>query len=425
MNCAGSVALIGDESSTTNSAAMLGTAAHKVIEVMGNNGETDARKYHGWTAIVHEPGTEETILVNAFNPTELQPGWHAFPVDSKMVEGVQMFIDEVERSKEEMFKPEEFNERFINMSWLDDRLGGTADKTLVEPFGLAKLLDYKNGYNVVEVKDNEQLKNYAVGILHEHPDAEEVEVTIVQPNAPHEDGYIRSEKYTCDELKLFEIKMKEAADATSKPNAPLRVGDWCKWCPAKTRCKEFDRVAYDETLAEFGIDPPPGPLLIPTDGDLADDGEGYRAELSRKARWIPLIDQWAREIERDVQAQLMEGKIVPGFKLVEGRTKRKWSVTGTELERRVAGELGSPLFKKIKDFLWVEPKPVSPAKVEKIGDKATRKLLKALVSELAITPPGKITVADESDPRAAIDLALIAGADFADDPIEGEDIEHE
>jgi hypothetical protein len=409
MNCPGSVALIGDESSEAGMPAMKGTAAHKVIETMIGNDQHEARDYFGYWVHVKKDGDEETELYPTESPDALRKraGWFAFLVDEDMVNGVQATIDAVDRFKEEMFKPEVIGERFLDMSWLDDRLGGTADVTLVEPFGWAHLIDHKNGYVIVDVHDNEQMKNYAVGILHEHDDCEGVRVTISQPNAPHEDGTIRTEEYTRDELKLFEIQMKKAADATAKPNAPLRVGDWCQWCPAKNRCKAFDEAMAEEAGAEFSEDPQPGQVLDTGDLDNV-------AELARKAKFIPLFDQWARDIEGAIQRNLENGVAVPGKKLVHGKSSRKFIDT-TEVEQRINAEV--PGFVLVG--LWTEPEFKSPAQVEKLGEgKDQRKLIKKIVSEMAVKSPGKLTVADDTDPRAAVDPAEEAATEFAADDAE-------
>lgn len=413
MNCPGSVALIGDDSSLGGMPAMKGTAAHKVIETMIANDQHEARDYFGYWAHVKQTGDEETELHEGGTPDALRKreGWFAFLVDEDMVNGVQATIDAVDRFKEDMYKPEVIGERFLDMSWLDDRLGGTADVTLVEPFGWAHLVDHKNGYVIVDVKDNEQMQNYAVGILHEHDDCEGVRVTISQPNAPHEDGAIRTESYTRAELKVFEKKLKKAADATSKPNAPLRVGDWCGYCPAKMRCKEFDAAMAAEAGAEFGEDPLPGQVL--DTGDLDDT-----SELARKAKFIPLFDQWARDIEGAIQRHLENGVAVEGKKLVHGKSSRKF-VDTTAVEQRINADApGFPLYS-----LWTEPEFRSPAQVEKLGEgKDQRKIIKAIVTEMARKTPGKLTVADASDPRAAVDPAEEAANEFADEPLgDGED----
>lgn len=428
MNCAGSVNLIGDESSTGGIEAMRGTAAHRVIEVMLEQGQTDAGDYHGRIILVHQPGIEETEILPADAPeiTEdrLKPGWFMFVCDDAMVNGVQTMIDEVERWRESLFDPTLYTERYLDGSWLDPRLGGTADVTLVEPGGWIHLFDYKNGRIVVEVKDNEQMKNYGVFLLHEHPDALGVHVHLVQPNASHEDGTIRDEAYTADELKLFEIAMKEAADATTPPNAPRRAGDWCMFCPAKDRCDEFEDLMRNEALVDFAEDadengPVPTPELVEPDdvGTAAEtfaDGDEYRDRLAQRAKWIPLMDQAARDIRGKIFAELMNGQKVGDWKLVTGRTNRRWpddeEAVKTHLVENGIGE----------EHLYAEPKLRSPAQVEKLA-KATgvkAATLKKIVNAIAFKPPGKISIAPGNDEREAVDPGVVAGQEFADDPAE-------
>jgi hypothetical protein len=424
MNCAGSVALIGDEQGTSSHAAMLGTAAHKIIERMIANGETDAREYFENTILVKIASDDATRIYARGLDIPLLTGWSAFVADEKMIDGVQMMIDEVERAKLDLDHPKVYGERYLDMSWLDPRFGGTADVTLAESFGWVHLLDYKNGYITVEVRDNEQMKSYAVGLLHEHPDADGVRITIVQPNAPHIEGAIREVSYTRDEIAIFEIQMVEAAQATDAPNAPRRAGDWCTFCPAKTRCPEFEGVIAQSAAEDFGFSAAEGPLpetmAVAFSGVMKIDDTALQA-LSEKYHLVPLVDKWAREIEGAVQNALMNGNAVPGCKLVEGKSKRKWGEDEATIKRMLSNGLGSEEFEtKVEPFLMTEPKVKSPAQVEKIGDKDMRKELKKLVAELAIKPPGRLTVADEVDPRPAASAADGALADFGDDPVEDE-----
>ncbi len=403
MNCPGSVALIGDESSTTSQAAMLGTAAHKVIELMIINGQWEARDYHGYTMLVKADGDEETEAyppgVPALDPEKPRPGWFMFIVDEKMVEGVQQTIDEVARLKEEMCKGTElFSEVYLDGSWLDNRTGGTIDVRLVEPFGHIHIVDHKNGYIIVEAKGNDQLKQYAMLAAHEHPDCEGVTVTISQPNAPHVEGTIRSESFTIDELKLYEITVKAAADATAKPNAPLRAGDWCLWCPAKTRCKAFDEMMLEEARADFADDAPPAFLPLPKD----------TAELNHKSQWLDVIKAWCANLEADIQRELENGNPVGEWKLVRGRANRRW----IDEEATKAGIIALGVE---EDDILLPRELKSPAQIEKLGvGKDQRKAVKAAVSGLAYTPPGKLTIAPAYDPREPADPAAEAAAEFDD-----------
>lgn len=422
MNCPGSVRLIGDESSTTNQAAMLGTAAHKLIEIMIQHDHHDASIYAGSTFLVKADGDEETEYYPpgepALDPEHARPGWFMFMADEKMIDGVQMTISEVDRLKAEMCEGTEvFSERFLDMTWLDSRLGGTADVTLVEPFGKAHLVDHKNGFILVEAKDNDQLKQYAVGIAHEHPDCEEVTVTISQPNSPHKEGLIRSETFTIDELKLYEIRMKEAAEDTSKPNAPLRAGDWCLWCPAKTRCDAYDAMLLEEAQADFNEDEPPVQLALPQS----------TAELAHKSKWVPVIEAWCNNIKADIQRELENGNAVGegdnAWKLVRGKSKRRLISPDDTKRRLTTNDLTEEetFIGLDESELYVEPKMKTPAQLEKLGvGKAQRKAIKDAIKTLAFMPNGKLTIAQAHDPREAISALDDAQNEFADDEDEEE-----
>lgn len=432
MNCAGSVNLIGDDSSTAGDAAMMGTAAHKVIEVMLASGQTDATEYHNHVILVYGPNDplneHETVILPPDTPLppDKADGWFMFICDDTMVAGIQMMIDEVERWKDVLFDPTLYTERYLPGAWLDARLGGTADVTLIEPGGWIHLFDYKNGRVIVEVKDNEQMKNYGVFLLHEHPDALGVHVHLVQPNASHEDGTIRDEAYTADELKLFEITLKAAADATTPPNAPLRAGDWCIYCPGKDKgCKAYEAMMHDEALVDFASDPA-DPILVPEligDGpdaphnEVYANGDEYRAALARRAKWIPLMDQAARDIRGKILAELMNGNTVgegaDAWKLVQGRSNRVFPDPAAAQAHFNENGIGD-------EHLFTDPELKSPAQIEKLGKATGIKpaMLKKIVAEVAHKPPGKISIAPGADAREAIDPGTAAGADFADDPAE-------
>lgn len=405
---------------------MMGTAAHKIIETMILNEETDALAYHGFIILVQKVGFEETEIYVSDNPAAMQPrdGWFAFVADDAMISGVQMFIDEVERVKAELLFPEVYAERFLDMSWLDFRLGGTADVTLVDDGSFIELFDYKNGRVIVEVENNEQMKNYAVGLLHEHPECVGVRVHLIQPNAMHEDGAIRVAEYTADEIRLFEIVLKNAAEATTPSNAPRRAGEWCTYCPANTRCPEFNELVKREALADFAKDPfeLPVPQHVTEDDyglglgpeEYADEG-AYLEALARKARWIPVLDAWAKSIRANIMSALINKQNVSGWKLVRGKTNRAYINDETEtVEYLIAN--GIPY-----EHLYAKPKLKSPVQVEKSlipGLKTAA--IKKIVAPAVHKPEGRLAIALNMDPREAVEGST-AELDFATDPIEGDE----
>lgn len=422
MNCPGSVALIGDAQSTTSKAAMLGTAAHKLIELVlitviealkaGQTPNWSARSYAGSTFLVKAAGDEEVEFYPAGQGARLtdesgapRAGWHMFIADEKMIEGVQMTLDEVKRVYASMRPGTEiYTERYLDGSWLDPRLGGTADVTLVEVFGRVVLIDHKNGYMTVEARENDQLKQYAVFLLHEHPECDPVTVTISQPNAPHADGLIRSQTFTSDELAIYQLQMKEAADATSDPKAPRRAGEWCTFCPAKTTCPEFDAVLRDQLRAEFFENDDdaftPQPIALPR----------TPSELASKLKWVSVIESWVSQVKTDAQRELENGNAVPGWKLVRGRSKRRWK-SEDKVVTTLTEEIGLG-----EDDIHVAPRLKTPAQIEKLGTgREQRNLVKKAVQALAFMPPGSLTLVPVTDPRDAVSSMGEALIDFVSD----------
>jgi hypothetical protein len=414
MNCHGSVAFMGD-SGDSNEAAMLGTAAHHLSETIISERGNDAQEYAGQCIRVHIASKLPTEFVNLDDPEEL--GWRYFTVDERMIDGVQMMVDEFWRLMDTMYEPEVYTERFLDMSFIDPRCGGTADLTLVEPFGWAHLLDYKNGYVLVDHRDNDQLKNYGVGILHLHPDVEGVRITIVQPNSYHDEGSVRTVEYTRAQLKEYEEEIRKAAVETLNPNAARRAGYWCTYCPgAGTACREFDNFVQREAKLDFQAD---------IDSFRVDE-EFEGVDLATKAKWIPLFDVWVKNVRAAVQGNLLAGIPVGDNKLVRAKSKRKFRFTEDEvidacimgiavpIEDGDAVEL--PGIGDVNPDNFFEKKFKTPSKVEKLGKTtADRKTLKALMKHLAFMPEGRIVVADGDDPRPAIDPKQITKDEFAED----------
>jgi hypothetical protein len=197
--------------------------------------------------------------------------------------------------------------------------------------------------------------------------------------------------------------MKEAAEATSKPNAPLRAGDWCLWCPAKTRCKAYDQMLLDEANVDFAEDEPPAMLPTPVSA----------TELAHKAKWLPVIEAFCNNIKADIQRELENGNVVgefgePEWKLVRGRANRRL-INADETVRVMTEEVGLD-----EAELYVAPKLKTPAQLEKLGvGKVQRKLVKQKVGELAFMPTGQLTIAPMYDPREAASPLDEAENEFA------------
>ncbi len=347
--------------------AKIGTAAHWVGETCLKSGE-NADAYIG------------------------QKAPNGVEVDRDMATAVQVYLDEVRRLEAETFAPVEVETR-ADLRHIDPDLWGTYDSRLVVPGEVAYVNDYKNGAKVVEA-DAMQLRIYALDAL-KH-DVQRVVTTVIQPNAQHPDGPVRSHEYTRAELEAFVPELAEHAKATRDPAAPLKAGKWCHYCPKAPTCATLQARSLEIAQAEFSevIDPtrpvakaPPRPQEMTT------------TDLAKVLQLAPVVEAWLEQVAVYARQLAQTGVEIPGYKLVQGKEgNRQWRdelMAAAELEKN-----------------GVEPyetKVISPATAEKALGKAA---FRPLGATLTYRAPGAIALVPVTDKRPA----LICGpaADFDD-----------
>jgi hypothetical protein len=415
--CHGSVAAeaaVPQKFKESSGAAMMGTAAHAVGERCIQEGIKDASYFKKYVVQLPPEGDNS-------DPDFTEPAWfppknkrvdakakklkRAFEVNDKMVDGVNVYLGEIEYQRDQLGDDRvEGSEVRVDMSWLDEDLGGTTDWYAVQPFGLLVLVDYKNGFWPVEVEGNKQLMHYAVGLVHLHPDCEEVEIVIVQPNAQHEDGPVRRWRTTAAAIRAFGQFLKDSADATRDPNAKRVAGKHCSFCDATVGCEENMSLAAEKAGLDFaGI---PDELDVPSDANSNWDP----VRIARYLEWIPFIDARNRAVEAHAQRAAEAGTPIPGNKLVRKKTNRVYTIDEEDVIEK-ARKLGAT-----DDDLFTERKLKGPAQLEKLGDtKEAKAKFKALVKEIADKPEGGLTLAPESDPRPAVQIGATNDFDDVED----------
>ena len=275
-------------------------------------------------------------------------------------------------------------------SSVDKDLWGTSDYVLYRKGHKLTVYDFKYGKGVaVDPEENEQMAIYAVGAM--DGDAgwiyDEVELVIIQPRAPHADGPVRRWSTDTVWLKIFSESLVLAVHETKKPDAKIETGSWCRWCPAKAHCPAMYGEVQKQAQIDFAVTPAPAPKDKST-AELPAVELMTVNKLAEILKWESVIVSWYKEIKDRGQALLSEGIDVPGFKLVEGRSTRKW-VEEAKVVAHYEPELGvEQLYEK---------KLLSPAKLEKIVGK----------KELAATglwhkAPGPKSIARDSDGRAVV-----------------------
>jgi hypothetical protein len=108
-------------------------------------------------------------------------------------------------------------------------------------------------------------------------------------------------------------------------------------------------------------------------------------ELGREYVLAPMVKMYIRAIEEQTLTRALDGRVLPGVKLVKKRADRVWK----------DGAL-VPFSEKFGALAMTAPAMKSPAQMEKIGDAA-----KTLVAEWAFVPDNGFTVALDTDRRQA------------------------
>ena len=186
---------------------------------------------------------------------------------------------------------------------------GTGDFLLVADKEL-NVVDFKYGRGVAVYADhNPQMMLYALGALNLFDclyDIEQVTMTIFQPRL----ASISSWTITAAELYQWaEDVLKPKAELAAKGEGEFASGSWCRFCKARNTCRA--RAESFLELARMEFQPP----ALLSDEEVA--------EVMEKA---DELSKWASDVMAYAQAEAIEnGKHWAGYKLVEGRSVRKFS----------------------------------------------------------------------------------------------------
>lgn len=283
-------------------------------------------------------------------------------------------LEQVEAAKQTCADPVVLIEQRVDFSrWVEGGFG-TADCIIIAD-GTLQIIDYKHGLGVlVSGKENPQMQCYALGALELFDgiyDIDSVCMTIYQPRRDNVSTYEISK----DELyRWADEVLGPIADLAFAGDGNFLCGEWCGFCKVKHDCRA--RADANMELARYDFKLPP--LL--TDEEVEDI-------LTR----VDGLVSWAADIKEYALQQAISGKEWHGWKLVEGRSNRRYTN-----ETAVAGAVTGAGF--------------DPYEHKVLGVTAMQKLLgKSRFDELLAVyiekPQGKPTLVPESDKRPVMNTA--------------------
>lgn len=262
---------------------------------------------------------------------------------------------------------------------------GTGDAIIIDDKTI-HVIDLKYGLGVlVDAEDNPQMKLYALGALNAYGylfDVERVAMTIYQPRRAN----ISTATMKVEDLHTWAAEVVQPRAALAADGeGEFAAGQWCTFCPIRNTCRA--RAEKNLELAKLEFAKP---------AELTDE------EIAQVLTQLPELKSWASDVEKHASSMVIDhGKHLPGFKVVAGRSVRKYSDVGA-----VAQAAQSAGYEDIYDR-----KLIGITAMEKLMGKPT---FTEVLGELIVKPEGKPTLVPVSDRRPAIEVQSSATDDFGD-----------
>jgi len=375
LSCPPSARLQESVPETTSEYAQEGTVAHALAEIKLRSRITKCNSKQR-RALVEE---YNKIKANQFYGPEME-------------EAVKLYVDQVEerfmmakaRSSDAIVLLEE---HLDYSEWVQEGFG-TGDVVLIAD-GVLEVIDLKYGKGVpVSAFNNPQPRLYGLGAWWGYNylySIDEVHMTIIQPRLDS----ISTDIMPVDELLNWaETVVRPAALLAFAGEGDFKSGDHCRWCKVKATC----RARSDENMKALAYEFQDPALMGPE-------------EIGSILFITEQLQSWAKDVESYASSQALNGKPIPQWKLVEGRSNRSISDKDAAIAIfKAATDLKPDMYLKPQDLLGI-------GELEKrIG----KKVFAALMGSLVVKPPGKPCLVPETDKRSELNSVDgdFAGEDF-------------
>lgn len=295
-------------------------------------------------------------------------------------EGYASFVmEQVAEAKKLCADPLVCIEQTLDFSkWVEHGFG-TGDCVIVAD-DLLHIVDLKYGLGVLvtasgeDGSGNSQLKCYALGALDTFGDLYDIRrirLSIYQPRRDNVDTFELSKE---DLLKWANEVLAPIARLAYEGKGDFTAGEHCQFCKVKASCRK--RAEYSMELAKY------------------DFAEAPTLDAEEIAAILPQIDSlvsWAEDIKSYALEQALSGVHYPGFKVVEGRSNRKY-IDEAAVAKVVSDAGYDPYEKKLLGITAMQ---------RQLGKKRFEELLTGLV----VKPQGKPVLAPNTDTRPEFNTA--------------------
>lgn len=283
---------------------------------------------------------------------------------------------------------------------------GTCDCVMIGGDTL-HITDYKHGKGVaVSAIGNPQMRLYALGALKMFSavfgdSIKKVSMGICQPRLSEEAS---EDCLTVEQLKLWGESIKPLAEEAYNGPGVFCPGEHCRFCKGKARCRaradqntafeDFkDCAIAGKAATELQALSPEVKAIIGLPPMLSDLEV---ADLLMRAKGLV---QWYNDLQEYATSALLDGKEIPGWKIVAGKSNRTFTSVDEAFHKVI--EAG------YDETLLYERKPITLTGVENLLGKAK---FSELLADCVTKPLGKPTLVPLSDKREPYSTTV---SDFA------------
>jgi len=348
-----------DEPDTSSEYALQVTEAHSLLEFR-------LKTALGQKAKDCQPGSGPTATLKHF--------------DGQMSEIADDYVQFIQTLMSETPNAIVMTEQKVDISRWVPEAKGTCD-CLIIGGDVIQIVDIKYGINPVTA-NSVQFKLYALGAVEAFDylyDFSTIRMSVFQPRI----GNIST--WECSKAELLrwaEDELRPLAEMAWNGEGEYKSGKHCMFCKIKARCRERARANLE--MARYDFQDPP----------LLDN-----IEISAVLDKADEFKSWIKAVEEFALQQALKGENYPGYKVVEGRSNRKYTDETAVTEKVQA--------------LGFDPYEHSVLGITKMTDLLGTKKFNEVTKGLIIKPQGKPALVAESDKREAINVNTAAD-DFAD-----------
>lgn len=282
--------------------------------------------------------------------------------------------EQVEKAKTVCKDPVVLIEQRLNFSRWVSKGFGTGDCVIVAD-GTLSVVDFKFGKGIeVLAENNPQMMLYALGALELFDgiyDIDTVSMAIFQPRRDNVSEYTISK----DELFHWANEvLVPTAQLAANGNGEFKAGEHCRFCKVRATCRKL--AEYNLSLARYDFEPP-----------ATLDNLEIAAVLAKADELV----SWVTDVKEYALRQALSGVTYDGFKVVEGRSNRKYTD-----ENAVVKAVQSAGF---------DPYEHSVLGITAMTTLLGRKKFNELLGKLITKPQGKPTLVPMSDKRPMMNTA--------------------